>query len=239
LIEVNGWLIEKAFRPLFRRFSTFGNRVFFDNKDFPVTKVLEDNYPVIKGEFEKMQDRLDDFAPFQDISPDQLYISDDDRWKMFFLKAGKVRFERNCQEFPETMRIIDSEKNLVSAYFSVIGPRKMLMPHEGPWCGVLRIHLGLQIPTEGKGCVLVVNEQEYRWQEGSAVVFDDTYEHIAVNTTDKNRIVLFLDYMRPLPWPLSLINHFVVYMARFMPYFKVPVQRHKEWEKEFYKAEYY
>jgi aspartyl/asparaginyl beta-hydroxylase (cupin superfamily) len=234
LIEVNGWLIEKAFRPLFRNFSSLGNKVFFNNEDFPVTKVLEDSYPVIKGEFEKMQDRLDDFAPFQDISPDQLYISDDDKWKMFFLKAGKVRFDRNCQEFPETMKIIDSEKNLVSAYFSVIGPRKMLMPHEGPWCGVLRMHLGLQIPTEGKGCVLVVNQQEYRWEEGKAVVFDDTYEHIAVNMTDKNRIVLFLDYMRPLPWPLNWINHFVVYIARFMPYFRIPVKRHKEWEQKFY-----
>ena len=85
------------------------------------------------------------------------------------------------------MRIIDAEKNLVSAYFSVIGPRKMLMPHEGPWCGVLRIHLGIEVP------------------------------------------------MRPLPWPLNWLNHFVVYMARFIPYFKEPVKRHKEWEKTFYK----
>ena len=234
MIEVNGWLIEKALRPLFRKFSLLGNKVFFDNEDFPITKVLEDKYPIIKGEFEKMQDRLNDFAPFQEISPDQIYISNDDKWKMFFLKAGKIRFERNCQEFPETMKIIESEKNLISAYFSVIGPRKMLMPHEGPWCGILRIHLGLQIPTEGKGCTLVVNQQEYRWEEGKAVVFDDTYEHIAVNMTDRNRIVLFLDYMRPLPWPLNWLNHFVVYMARFLPYFKIPIQRHKEWEKKFY-----
>ena len=225
MIEVNGWLIEKALRPLFRKFSLLGNKVFFDNEDFPITKVLEDKYPIIKGEFEKMQDRLNDFAPFQEMSPDQIYISNDDKWKMFFLKAGKIRFERNCQEFPETMKIIESEKNLISAYFSVIGPRKMLMPHEGPWCGILRIHLGLQIPTEGKGCTLVVNQQEYRWEEGKAVVFDDTYEHIAVNMTDRNRIVLFLDYMRPLPWPLNWLNHFVVYMARFLPYFKITIQR--------------
>ena len=108
------------------------------------------------------------------------------------------------------------------------------MPHEGPWCGVLRIHLGLQVPTEGKGCVLVVDEKEYRWEEGKAVVFDDTYEHIAVNTTDKTRVVLFLDYMRPLPIPLSWLNHFVVYMARFLPYVKVPLKKHKEWENKFY-----
>ena len=223
MIELKGYLIESALRPLFRRFSLFGNHVFFNNKDFPVTEVLEQNFAVIRDEFEKIQPRVKDFAPFQDISPDQTYISNDDKWKMFFLKAGKVRFERNCQEFPKTMRIIDAEKNLVSAYFSVIGPRKMLMPHEGPWCGVLRIHLGIEVPPEGKGCVLVVNQQEYRWEEGKAVVFDDTYEHMAVNMTHKDRVVLFLDYMRPLPWPLNWLTHFVVYMARFIPYFKEPV----------------
>ena len=234
MIEVNGWMIEKAFRPLFRRFSKLGNRVYFDNKDFPITKVLEDNYALIKSEFQKIQARVGDFAPFQTISPDQIYISNDDKWKMFFLKAGTIRFERNCQEFPETMKIIDAEKNLVSAYFSVIGPRKMLRPHEGPWCGVLRIHLGIQVPTDGEGCALVVNQEEYRWEEGKTVVFDDTYEHLAVNMTDHSRVVLFLDYMRPLPWPLSWMNRLVVYAARFLPYFKEPIRRHKEWEKTFY-----
>ena len=51
MVEVNGWLVEKAFRPLFRRFSMKGNRVFFDNADFPVTAVLEQNYDVIRAEF--------------------------------------------------------------------------------------------------------------------------------------------------------------------------------------------
>lgn len=234
MIEVNGWVIEKFFRPIFRKFSTLGNKVFFDNKDFPIAEVLEENYEIIKAEFEKMQARVDEFAPFQDISPDQIYISNDDKWKMFFLKAGKIRFERNCLEFPETMKILDSDKNIVSAYFSVIHANKMLMPHEGPWCGVLRMHLGIKIPTDGKGCILVADKKEYRWEEGKVVVFDDTYEHFAVNLSSDYRVVLFLDHMRPLPVPLSWINHFVVYMARFLPYFKEPIKRHKKWEERFY-----
>ena len=120
MIELDGWVIEKFLRPIFRKFSTLGNRVFFDNKDFPIAEVLEENYETIKAEFEKMQARVDEFAPFQEISPDQVYISNDDKWKMFFLKAGKIRFERKCLEFPETMKILDSDKNIVSAYFSVI-----------------------------------------------------------------------------------------------------------------------
>lgn len=235
MIEVNGWAIEKFFRPIFRSFSKLGDSVFFDKNYFPITSTLESRYWIIRDEFELIRNRVKDFAPFQDISPDQIYISNDDKWKMFFLKAGKIRFEKNCEQFPKTMEILDSDPNIVSAYFSVIGPKKMLMPHEGPWCGILRIHLGIDIPTEGSGCTLVVNQQEYKWKNGKCVVFDDTYEHFAVNTTDKDRVVLFLDYMRPLPWPLNWINHFVVYMARYMRYFKEPIKRHAEWEKTFYK----
>ena len=96
------------------------------------------------------------------------------------------------------------------------------------------MHLGIKIPTDGKGCILVADKKEYRWKEGKVVVFDDTYEHFAVNLSSDYRVVLFLDHMRPLPVPLSWINHFVVYMARFLPYFKEPIKRHKKWEEQFY-----
>ena len=66
------------------------------------------------------------------------------------------------------------------------------------------------------------------------VVFDDTYEHFAVNYTEKNRVILFLDIMRPLPWFWDRLNRFIVWCARFLPYFRIPLKRHKEWEKVFY-----
>ena len=234
MVSVNTWPIERLLRPIFRKKSLVGDGVYFDKKDFPITKVLEDNYAVIKAELEPLMQRVVDFTPFQDISPDQTYISNDDKWKMFFLKAGTFRFKKNCAQVPKTMAILDQHRNVVSAYFSVLGPRKMLMPHEGPWCGIIRIHLGMQIPQQGKGCVLVCGEQEYRWEEGKAVVFDDTYEHIAVNMTDSNRVVLFLDYMRPLPWPWNWLNWMVLKAGRFLPYFRAPIRRHKVWEQKFY-----
>jgi aspartyl/asparaginyl beta-hydroxylase (cupin superfamily) len=110
----------------------------------------------------------------------------------------------------------------------------MLMPHEGPWCGIIRIHLALIVPKDGNGCTLVVNGIPYIWEEGKCVVFDDTYEHIAVNETNSNRVVLFLDYMRPLPLWLSWFNWLIIKSAKLLPYFKTPIKRHKEWEKRFY-----
>jgi len=239
ITDLNRWhsivdSIERWLRPMFRRHSKLGGPAYFDNKDFPITQKLEENYFLIRGEFDQVRERLQDFPLFQDISPEQTYISDDDKWRMFFLKANNVRFERNCELFPKTMEVVDSDKNLVSAYFSILDSNKMLVPHEGPWSGVLRMHLGIDIPTDGQGCVLSVMGEEYRWRNGKAVVFDDTYEHFAINLTDNIRVVLFIDYLRPLPLPLHWLNKFCVYIGRFLPYYKIPIQRHRAWERRFY-----
>ena len=69
---------------MFRRFSTLGGPAYFDNKDFPITEKLEENYFVIRGEFDQLRARLQEFPLFQDISPEQTYISNDDKWRMFF-----------------------------------------------------------------------------------------------------------------------------------------------------------
>lgn len=232
-INFNEWPIEKLFGPIFRRKSLVPDSDYFDKKDFPVTQDLEDNYAVILSELKPLMERVGEFAPFQDISPDQSRISDDDGWKMFFLKAGTYRFKRNCRQAPKTMEILDRHKNIISAYFSVLGPNKMLMPHEGPWCGIVRIHLGMIIPEDGES-ILVCNKKEYRWKEGEAVVFDDTYEHFAVNYSNHNRVVLFIDFMRPLPWPWNWVNWLVLKSARMLPYFREPIKRHKKWEQGFY-----
>jgi beta-hydroxylase len=44
---------------------------------------------------------------------------------------------------------------------------------------------------------------EFRhWSEGQALIFDDTFNHEVWNDTDGYRVVLFVDFARPLrqPW---------------------------------------
>jgi len=229
-----GYFIDALVEKLFRKFSLFGDKEFFNKKDFPIAKLLEDNYETIKKEFDELDKRTKEFAVFHEISDDQLFISDDEKWRLFFLKAVTVRFDKNCEQMPKTMKLLDSDNSVVSVYLSVLGPRKMLMPHRGPWSGIFRVHLGLKIPEDG--CTLVVNGKEYKWREGEAVVFDDTYEHIAVNMTEQERTVLFIDFMRPLPFPLKALNWVCLRSARYVPYFRGYMKRIKDWENAFYKA---
>lgn len=130
--EVNAWhgkidAIERWLRPLFRRHSRLGGPAYFDIKDFPVAKTLSESHSVIRAEFDKARVRMDDFPLFQNISPEQVYISNDDKWKMFFLKSNNIRFEKNCEQFPETMKAVDSDPSIVSAYFPYWTPTRC-------WC---------------------------------------------------------------------------------------------------------
>lgn len=232
-LQISTMWIERLLKKPFHKYCLLGDKKYFDPYYFPVAKELEANFSVIKAELTRILERYDDFAPFQSISPDQTYISNDDKWRMFFFKAAGVNFGRNQEFAPETFKILNKHKEVISAYISVLGPKKMLMPHEGPWSGILRMHLGVVIPGN-KECVLVNGGEEYHWEEGKTVLFDDTYEHIAVNQTDQIRAILFLDVMRPLPQPWKFINWAILRLSILFPYIWIPYFRHKRWEKKFY-----
>lgn len=225
--------IERLLQPLYRRFSLWGDFATQPTYLYGGTKDLEENFGVIRAEYDEIIKRYDDFAPFQEISPHQTYISNDDKWRLFFLKGAGIWFPKNCEQMPETAKIIKRNKEIVSAYISVLGPRKKLEPHAGPYSGVLRLHLALDIPHKQR-CYIDVNNERLHWTEGRCILFDDTYIHSAVNNTDKLRAVLFIDIVKPLPLPLHLVNLAVIKMARLFSYVRIPLANHKKWQRVFY-----
>jgi len=225
--------IEKLLHRTFRNSNRLGVKRFYDANSIPVTLDLEENFDQIRAEYNRIIKRYDDLAPFQKISPHQTYISNDDRWKLFFLKGAGLWFQRNCREMPATANIIRKHAYVISAYISILGPRKKLNPHAGPYSGVLRLHLALDIPDPRKCYIDVGGERGY-WEEGKCILFDDTYEHTATNNTDELRAVLFMDIAKPMSRHMMWLNWCIIKISRFFPYVFIPYFRHKRWEKEFY-----
>ena len=95
---------------------------------------------------------------------------------------------------------------MTTAMFSILSPRKHILDHRGPYKGVLRYHLGLIVPQRRAACRIRVGEDVRHWEQGKSMVFDDTYNHEVWNDTDETRVVLFVDVLRPLPFPESQIN---------------------------------
>jgi ornithine lipid ester-linked acyl 2-hydroxylase len=220
----------------FRKHSLIGNQPFFSKESLRPAKELELAHLQIKAEVLKILERYKELTPFQVMSPDQESLSNDDRWKFFFLKCANIKFKKNAQMMPQTMAVIDKYPEIVSAYLSILAPHKSLPPHAGPWPGVLRAHLGVLIPAGKQKPHIIVDGFRYEWKEGEVVYFDDTYEHEAHNPTNEIRVVLFMDVLRPMSFPYNWVNRFILSIAILFPYIWIPYFRHKKWEKQFHKG---
>ena len=71
------------------------------------------------------------------------------------------------------------------------------------------------------------------WEEGKSLVFDDTYMHEAWNDTSSDRVVLFMDFVRPLRFPGSLVNWFLLNAIALSPFVLGAAGNYLAWEKRF------
>ncbi|NJK41728.1 MAG: aspartyl/asparaginyl beta-hydroxylase domain-containing protein [Acaryochloridaceae cyanobacterium SU_2_1] len=198
--------------------SLVGKATFFDVSQFPWIEGIEANWQLIRQELEEILQYRDDIPNFQDISRDQYGITQDQRWKTFFFYAYGVQAMQNCTLCPQTANLLHTIPGLKTAFFSILLPGKQIPPHRGPYNGVLRYHLGLKIPQAADQCGIRVGNTIRHWQEGKSLVFDDSFEHEAWNNTEEVRVVLFVDVVRPLRFPVSLLNQLIIQLIAWSPY---------------------
>ncbi|HUB76321.1 MAG TPA: aspartyl/asparaginyl beta-hydroxylase domain-containing protein [Solirubrobacteraceae bacterium] len=227
---------ERALEPLERwlgRSSTVGDAPFFEVDAFPWAQQLEANWQRIRSELDAVLEDQADLPNFQDISVDQATMTTDDRWKTYFLYGYGFRSEANCARCPQTAKLCEQIPGMKTAMFSILAPGKHLPAHKGPYKGVMRYHLGLLIPEPATECAIRVEHETRHWAEGKSMIFDDTYEHEAWNHTDKTRVVLFVDFVRPLRQPARLVNRLVLWAIAYSPFIGDAKRRHLDWEKRF------
>jgi ornithine lipid ester-linked acyl 2-hydroxylase len=223
------WRIET----LIGRASLVGEATFFEATDFPWTRTVEDGWPAIRAELDRVLEDRELLPNFQDISVDQASITNDDRWKTYFLYGYGFRSQANCERCPETARLCAAIPGMKTAFFSILSPQKHIEAHRGPYKGVLRYHLGLKIPEPVDGCRIRVGDDVRGWSEGGSLIFDDTHDHEAWNETDGVRVVLFVDFVRPLRFPASAVNWLVLKAIAFSPFIGDAKRRQSDWEKRF------
>ncbi len=183
---------------LVRKSSLVGDHTFYDKKDFAWVSELENNWQVIRKELDEVMKNREDIPNFLDISPDQKKIdAEKGKWKTYFLYGYGYKVEENIQKCPKTTALVEKIPGMKTAFFSILAPGKHIPPHRGPYAGVLRYHLGLIVPDPEKIKIRVGNDIGH-WHEGDSLIFDDTYEHEVWNDSDSYRVVLFVDFVRPL-----------------------------------------
>jgi len=213
--------------------SLVGDATFFPLERFPWVAHIEASWEVIREEAERLLDVQAELANFQDISKDQIEITDDDRWKTFFLYGYGFEAKLGVEMCPRTAALMREIPGMTTAMISILSPHKHILDHRGPYKGVLRYHLGLIVPEDAEACRIRVGDDFRHWQEGRSMVFDDTFNHEVWNDTDETRVVLFVDVLRPLPFPESAINRAIVKAIGYSPFVLDAKRNQEAWERRF------
>lgn len=215
-------------------FSKVGNPPIYDKAVFPWAAEVEAAFPAIRTELVRVLTRKDDLPGFHEISSDVSTISQDRGWKTFLLAGYGFRSDANIALCPQTWAACQKIPGLITVMFSILEPGKHLPPHRGPYNGVLRLHLGLIVPEPREDLGIRVENEIYRWMDGEAVIFDDAFEHEAWNRTPHTRVVLFVDFRKPLRFPANVLNWLLLNLAVFTPFIREGMDNQKAWEKRFY-----
>jgi ornithine lipid ester-linked acyl 2-hydroxylase len=216
-------------------FSTVGNPPVFPNSKFPWTSILEENAAEIRKELDQVLLFNESLPNLQDIQMEQKVITTDNKWKTFFFYGFGKRAEQNCALCPKTAAALEQIPGLLTAFFSILHPKKHIPAHHGLFKGIVRTHLGLVIPGKEDECRMRLHNQTLHWQEGKAFVFDDTYRHEVWNDSDGIRVVLLIDTIRPFKKPFSSINKGIINLIIGSSHVKEAVGHHREWEAKFNK----
>ncbi len=222
------WNIEK----LIPKYSLIGSSPFFEREQFDWVPELEANWEVIRDEMYEVLKYRDDLPCFHEILPYQSEgIRADNDWKTYFLFGYGNKVEKNCERCPETTAALEKIPGLKTAFYSIFLPGKHLAEHRGPYKGVIRCLLGLKIPEPKELCRIRVSNEVRHWENGKCLLFDDSFRHEAWNETNETRVVLFIDFVRPLRFPLNIVNKLLIQSIAVSPLIKDAQVNQKHWDK--------
>ena len=174
---------------------TGGQPFFYERKELPWVRILEDNWQVMRDELIRlMESRPERLRPY---FINQAMSFPPRRWKTMGLYFWKYTMRENCRECPETVRILRSIPGLTSFSLSVLEANSNINPHQGDTDAIYRCHVGLSIPAGLPECGFQVGTEIRAWKQGEALPFCDANTHTAWNNTSERRLVLIADVVRP------------------------------------------
>lgn len=175
--------------------SNYKNDTYYDSNSFIFSKILEDNYDIIYNE-------ITSYITYnaQKLKPyfDKDLVNSPNKWKSFSFYFFGVRISKDAiKSCPMTLSLLNQIPGLISASVSVMEPNSEIKPHYGDTDAIYRCHFGIEIPSGLPQCGFRVGYEDRGWETGKLLVFNDAAYHKGWNYSQKRRIVLIFDIIRP------------------------------------------
>ena len=196
--------VRRVIDALMSRAALYGSPSFFEPRLFPWVRELERHWEAVRTELEPILKDKAKIPNFQDVSNEK-NLSDDDRWKVFSLVHAEIPVDENCKRLPKTMSLLSQIPGAYNVVLSILGPSKHVPKHRGQYPALLRYQLGLIVPgPEGASGIDVDGDVRY-WKEGRSLIWDRSKRHSAWNDADQDRVTLYVDFIRPMHFPMQAI----------------------------------
>lgn len=127
----------------------------------------------------------------------QSMVNKNQVWKTVSLKWWGIEFFKKQKDFPVTSSILKKHPNLLSLSFNLLEAGGHILPHCGDTNGIYRSHFGLEVPGQLPEVGFKVKNEMRNWVEGEWLIFMDAFQHEAFNKSEKDRIIMVVDYLRP------------------------------------------
>ncbi|MFJ5676171.1 aspartyl/asparaginyl beta-hydroxylase domain-containing protein [Streptomyces sp. NPDC093097] len=178
---------------------------------FPAARRLESKFAVLQEEVERLLEGRQ-MMRYSEIDPVRAsHISKE--WLLQPLYILGVANESARDKCPSLIGFAEQTPEVVAVAVSMLEPGVSLAPHAGANAGLLRYHLCVKTP-ETNPPRLRVDQDFYTWKEGEGVVLDDTFEHEVENSSDGTRVVVIIDFRRPMGMVASLLNRYFLRSQR-------------------------
>ncbi|MFT4536362.1 MAG: aspartyl/asparaginyl beta-hydroxylase (cupin superfamily) [Saprospiraceae bacterium] len=167
---------------------------FYKTKNLDWAQSLEYNFEIIRDEMlQYIENDNDRIKPYFNSR----LVTEKSIWRTSAFLFWNLNFRKNQKSCPQTMKILRSIPNLVSASISILESGSTINPHRGDTNGIMRGHLPILVPKEINNIGFKVNEEEVVWEQGKLLLFNDAAYHSAWNLSSSSRIVMIIDIIRP------------------------------------------
>ena len=123
--------------------------------------------------------------------------------KMNGEKRGMIFFKWYGKNMPASVDMPEYHqpfKYIRTIGVSIFNKKQSTGEHFGPTRVTLRVLYNIN-NINSRNVFIRVGDQTHYWQENKLFIFDDTLQHQSCNESDAIRYCLFVDILRPSPWP--------------------------------------
>lgn len=165
------------------------DNVFYNTLElYPQLRILNENFEKILNEIQEnlSQEFIDTWFPIFDNKIDMI--------PLYFYGVWNQKIYKR---FPLLTTFLSKIPNILTVVLSILKPNCQITPHSGGKeisSRLLRCHLGIEIPEQ---CGFICENYIQMHKNNEWITFEDALKHNVFNFSDKRRVVIIIDMIRP------------------------------------------